>query len=351
MGEATGRPLYPHQEEAILELLSGANVILATPTGSGKSLRWRSPPTPGRSAAAGAAGTRHRSRRSCRRSSSTPAASWARERRSADRRLGGQPDAPVLCATTEILAHVVLRDGARPTSRPSCSTSSTTTAIPTGAGRGRWCAAPPPGLVPADVGDPRRRRLLPGEELTRRTGRPTAIVDDAVRPVPLRYEYRRTLLHHTVEGPARRRRRAPYIVNPSQKDAVAQACAGLGHQARRRGQGDRRRGAGPGQAARRLRPRPRPAPAARRRRAPRRMLPATAAWWSALTQRGRLRSISGTDTLGVGVNLPIRTVVLTRLLASTTAPRAACSPPEFHQTSAARPGGNYDTEGPSSPRP
>jgi ATP-dependent helicase YprA (DUF1998 family) len=36
--DAQGLALYPHQEEAILEVLSGSNVVLATPTGSGKSL-------------------------------------------------------------------------------------------------------------------------------------------------------------------------------------------------------------------------------------------------------------------------------------------------------------------------
>ena len=36
--EARGLAPYPHQEEALLELVTGANVILATPTGSGKSL-------------------------------------------------------------------------------------------------------------------------------------------------------------------------------------------------------------------------------------------------------------------------------------------------------------------------
>jgi len=37
---AAGRhlTLYPAQEEAVLELLDGKNVILNTPTGSGKSL-------------------------------------------------------------------------------------------------------------------------------------------------------------------------------------------------------------------------------------------------------------------------------------------------------------------------
>src|SRR5882672_10473380 len=36
--EANGTTLYPAQEEALIELVSGANVVLATPTGSGKSL-------------------------------------------------------------------------------------------------------------------------------------------------------------------------------------------------------------------------------------------------------------------------------------------------------------------------
>src|SRR6201995_4104908 len=35
---ANGTDLYPAQEEALIELVSGANVVLATPTGSGKSL-------------------------------------------------------------------------------------------------------------------------------------------------------------------------------------------------------------------------------------------------------------------------------------------------------------------------
>src|SRR5256885_5419469 len=33
-----GLTLYPHQEEALIEVVSGGNVILSTPTGSGKSL-------------------------------------------------------------------------------------------------------------------------------------------------------------------------------------------------------------------------------------------------------------------------------------------------------------------------
>src|ERR1044072_9030557 len=36
--EEQGLSLYPHQEEAAIELFSGNNLILATPTGSGKSM-------------------------------------------------------------------------------------------------------------------------------------------------------------------------------------------------------------------------------------------------------------------------------------------------------------------------
>ena len=36
--------------------------------------------------------------------------------------------------------------------------------------------------------------------LARRTGRPVAVVRSATRPVPLRFEYRRTPLHETIES-------------------------------------------------------------------------------------------------------------------------------------------------------
>jgi len=74
-----GLALYPHQEEALIEVVSGANVILSTPTGSGKSLV-----AAGAHFAALAAGQRTfytaRSRRWCRRSSSTCAMPSARPR-------------------------------------------------------------------------------------------------------------------------------------------------------------------------------------------------------------------------------------------------------------------------------
>ena len=107
-----GLALYPAQEEALIEMVSGANVILATPTGSGKSLvaagahlpRWRT---------AGGRSTPRRSRRWCRRSSS-PCATC-----SAPSNVGMltgdaavNADAPIICCTAEILANIALREGA-----------------------------------------------------------------------------------------------------------------------------------------------------------------------------------------------------------------------------------------------
>ena len=43
--ETTGRPLYPHQDEALSEILEGRHVIAATPTGSGKSMIALAPTT------------------------------------------------------------------------------------------------------------------------------------------------------------------------------------------------------------------------------------------------------------------------------------------------------------------
>ena len=75
-----GLALYPHQEEALIEIVSGANVILSTPTGSGKSLVAMGAHFTALAGAGGARSIRRRSRRWCRRSSSTCATRSARPR-------------------------------------------------------------------------------------------------------------------------------------------------------------------------------------------------------------------------------------------------------------------------------
>src|SRR6476661_5539971 len=107
-----GLTLYPAQEEALIELVSGANVILSTPTGSGKSLV-----ATGAHFAALSAGQRT--------FYTAPIKALVSEKffalcdafgpASVGMLTGDasvNADAPIICATAEILANIALRDGA-----------------------------------------------------------------------------------------------------------------------------------------------------------------------------------------------------------------------------------------------
>ena len=130
--------MYPAQEEALLELVTGANVILATPTGSGKTLV--------------ATAAHFAALADGRRSFYTaPIKALVSEKFFALCDIFGaenvgmltgdasvNADAPIICCTAEVLANIALRDGRRtPTSASSSWTSSTSTPSPTAAGRGR----------------------------------------------------------------------------------------------------------------------------------------------------------------------------------------------------------------------
>jgi len=341
-----GIELYPHQEEAILELLSGSNVILATPTGSGKSLVALA--AHARSVAGGG------------RSWYTAPVKALVSEKFFDlcEHLGPEnvglltgdssvnADAPVICCTTEILAHVALRDGSEADADTVVLDEFHFYGDPD---RG-WAWQVPLLELPqssflllsATLGDVRFLR----EDLTRRTGRPTALVDQAVRPVPLRFEYRRTLLHHTIEDLLAHDAAPLYLVNFTQRDAVAQATAmasivkldeeakaevaaelaaaklpaGFGRDLARL----LRNGVGVHHAG---------------------MLPRYRRLVERLTQRGLLKVVSGTDTLGVGVNLPIRTVVLTRLSKFDGTQTRLLTARELHQIAGRAGRAGYDTSG------
>ncbi|MGI9645543.1 MAG: DEAD/DEAH box helicase, partial [Ilumatobacteraceae bacterium] len=255
-------------------------------------------------------------------------------------------DAPVLCATTEILAHVALKDGAEADLETVVLDEFHYYGDPD---RG-WAWQVPLLELPqasfllmsATLGDV----TFFTDELTRRTGRPTAVVDDAVRPVPLRFEYRKSPLHHTIEELLAQDAAPMYLVNFSQKDAVARASAmasvtkldaeakaivaeelgrakipaGFGRDLARL----LRNGVGVHHAG---------------------MLPRYRRLVERLTQQGVLKVISGTDTLGVGVNLPIRTVVLTRLYKYDGVENRLLTAREFHQIAGRAGRAGYDTEG------
>ncbi|MEL7207211.1 MAG: DUF3516 domain-containing protein, partial [Actinomycetota bacterium] len=183
-------------------------------------------------------------------------------------------------------------------------------------------------------------------ELTERTGRPTAVIDDAVRPVPLRFEYRRTLLHHTVEELLETDQAPLYLVNFSQKDAVATASAmasvtKLDDGAKRVVGEELARARIPAGFGRDLARLLRNGVGVHHAG----MLPRYRRLVERLTQRGVLKVVSGTDTLGVGVNLPIRTVVLTRLYKYDGTENRLLTAREFHQVAGRAGRAGYDTEG------
>jgi superfamily II RNA helicase len=151
--------LYPAQEAAILELFEDKNVILNTPTGSGKSLV--------------AAAMHFKSLAQGRRSVYTcPIKALVNEKwLGLCREFGPENvglstgdasvnrDAPILCCTAEVLANVALREGPTPTCRTWSWTSSTTTPTASAGWPGRCpcspcpgpgsCSCPPPWATPA----------------------------------------------------------------------------------------------------------------------------------------------------------------------------------------------------------
>jgi superfamily II RNA helicase len=309
-----GISLYDAQESAILELLAGNNVILNTPTGSGKSLV--------------AAAAHFVALADDRRSFYTaPIKALVSEKFFALCRDFGpdrvgmitgdasvNPDAPIICCTAEILANLALRDGADADVDVVVMDEFHYYADPQ---RG-WAWQLPLLelehcqflLLSATLG----RTDFFEEDLTRRTGRETVLVASADRPVPLEFEYRHTTLHQSISDLLETDRAPIYLVHFTQreateaaqsylsldplskteKDQVREAIGGfrfdspIGKDLRRYVMG----GVGVHHAG---------------------LLPKYRLLVEKLAQDGLLKIICGTDTLGVGVNVPIRSVLFTQL--------------------------------------
>ena len=220
-----GLELYPAQSEALIELVSGSNVVLATPTGSGKSLVAM-----GALYAAFARGDRG--------IWTAPVKALVSEKFFALIEAFGaanvgmltgdasvNPDAPILTATAEVLANHALRDG--PSSDLAVVVMDEFHYY--GDPERGWAWQVPLLELPraqfllmsATLGDVSFFR----EDLTRRTGRSTAVVAGSDRPVPLTYYYERTPVHETIEELLATDRAPIYVVHPTQAAALERAQA------------------------------------------------------------------------------------------------------------------------------
>ena len=343
---ARGLELYPEQEEAILELFAGHNVVLNTPTGSGKSLV--------------AAALHFKALCAGERSVYTcPIKALVNEKfLSLCRDFGPEhvgmmtgdasvnPRARILCCTAEILANIALQRGA---------TSDVRAVIMdefhyySDAERGYAWQVPlltMPGtrflLMSATLG----ATAFFEKEMTRVTGAPSVTVRSDRRPVPLEFEYSETPLTERIAALLEAKRAPVYLVYFTQRSAseAAQSMMSLnvcskeekatlqaalegvrfnspyGKEVRRW----LRHGIGVHHAG---------------------LLPKYRILVEQLAQKGLLKLICGTDTLGVGINVPIRTVVFTQLWKYDGKKAAVLTVRDFRQVAGRAGRKGYDDKG------
>lgn len=344
--ETQGITLYPAQEEALIEVVSGANVILSTPTGSGKSL-----------VAAAAHFTALAQDKVT--FYTAPIKALVSEKFFDLCKLFGtenvgmltgdasvNADAPVICCTAEVLASIALRDGKYADIGQVVMDEFHFYAEPD---RG-WAWQIPLLELPqaqfvlmsATLGDV----AMFEKDLTRRTGRPTSVVRSATRPVPLSYEYRFTPITETLTELLDTRQSPVYIVHFTQAAAVERAQSLMSINMCTKEEKEKiadmiggfrfttkfgqnlsryvRHGIGVHHAG---------------------MLPKYRRLVEKLAQAGLLKVICGTDTLGVGVNVPIRTVLFTALTKYDGTRVRTLRAREFHQIAGRAGRAGFDTAG------
>ncbi len=255
-------------------------------------------------------------------------------------------EAPIICCTAEILANIALRDGEAADVGQVVMDEFHFYADP---GRG-WAWQVPLIELPqaqfvlmsATLGDVSRFE----EDLTRRTGRPTAVVRSAERPVPLVFSYVLTPLHETLSELLATKQAPVYVVHFTRAAAVEQAQALMSINVCTRAEkdaiaeliGNFRFTAGFGKTLSRL---VRHGIGVHHAG----MLPRYRRLVETLTQAGLLKVICGTDTLGVGINVPIRTVLFTALSKYDGTKARHLQAREFHQIAGRAGRAGYDTVG------
>ncbi|MGZ0152303.1 DEAD/DEAH box helicase [Kribbella sp. WER1] len=341
-----GISLYPAQEEALIEVMTGSNVILSTPTGSGKSLV-----ATGAHFAALANGQRT--------FYTAPIKALVSEKFFALCDIFGadkvgmltgdaavNASAPIICCTAEVLANIALREGSDADIGQVVMDEFHFYSEPD---RG-WAWQVPLLELPkaqfvlmsATLGDVERFKI----DLSRRTGRSTAIVASGERPVPLIYKYVTTALHETLEELLTTHQAPVYVVHFTQAAALerAQALMSINVSSKEEKEklneliGNFRFSKGFGRTLQRLVKHGIGVHHAG-------MLPKYRRLVEQIAQAGLLKVICGTDTLGVGINVPIRTVVLTALSKYDGRRQRILKAREFHQIAGRAGRAGYDTSG------
>lgn len=330
--QSRGTTLYPAQEEAILELLDGKNVILNTPTGSGKSMV--------------ALALHFDSIAHGRKSVYTcPIKALVNEKWMALCKEFGPEnvglstgdatvnrDAPILCCTAEILSNMALCEGEKLT-----ITDIVMDEFHYYSDRERGVAWQIPLLTL-----PQSRFLLMSatvgateffeREMTKHTGRQSVTVRSSQRPVPLDFSYSTTEISTEVQKLVNEGKAPVYVVHFTQATAASNAqnfmsldlctkeekvkineaikevrfSSPYGPDVKRW----LKQGIGLHHAG---------------------LLPKYRILCEKLAQQGLLKVICGTDTLGVGVNVPIRTVLFTQLCKYSGDKTAILTARDFHQ--------------------
>jgi superfamily II RNA helicase len=341
-----GLTLYAAQEEALIEVVTGANVILSTPTGTGKSLVAM-----GAHFAALAQGRRT--------FYTAPIKALVSEKFFAlidvfgpenvgmltgDASVNSQ--APLICCTAEVLANVALREGAAADVGQVVMDEFHFYSEPD---RG-WAWQVPLIELPqaqfllmsATLGDVTRFV----DDIGRRTGRDTAVVTSATRPVPLTYQWALTPLHETIEELLSTHQAPVYVVHFTQAAALERAQALTSVNVCSREEKDRiaeliggfRFSPGFGKTLSRLVKHGIGLHHAG-------MLPKYRRLVEQLAQAGLLKVVCGTDTLGVGINVPIRTVLFTGLSKYDGRRQRLLKAREFHQIAGRAGRAGFDTAG------
>lgn len=343
---ARGVDLWPHQEESLLEILSGHHAIVNTPTGSGKSLI--------------ALGMHFVALAQQKRSYYTaPLKALVSEKFfelvsvfgahnvgmiTGDSQINSQ--ALVVCCTAEILANQALREGER--ADVSC----------VAVDEFHFYADPHRGwawqvplitlphtqfvLMSATLGDTDKI----AQSLEETSGREVSIISSVERPVPLQYGYVLDDVHSVISTQIQQGHGPVYVVHFAQEAAVetAQQLANLGVSTReqrdkiKEALRDTRFTTVFGKTLKRLLLTGVGVHHAG-------MLPRYRRLVENLAQDGLLPVICGTDTLGVGINVPIHTVVFTMLTKYDGFKQRRLRTREFHQIAGRAGRSGFDSEG------